>query len=199
MKMQVLEKLITDKAVDHFTRCFVSSHSAGSHCEGTVLQVISAVPLLFCVWWEVSGTGWKCCRVNATGHSMDPVKNVLWQCRQEVVQYPGCSPDFIPYVCCLIVKLEQPLLWETVCKWRQHCNSSSTYEASSDAKDLFCLPHCWQWTLEDLGGTIMKVDNCLCKCSAVCMFHMSIWYTTVKLQNQEFILPPDSGTDINPI
>ena len=56
----------------------------------------------------------------ATGHSADTVKNVLWQCRQEVVQYPGCSVDFIPYVCCLIVKLEQPLLWETVCKWRQH-------------------------------------------------------------------------------
>ena len=40
IKMQVLEKWITDKAVSHFTCCFVSSHSTGSHCEGTVLQVI---------------------------------------------------------------------------------------------------------------------------------------------------------------
>jgi len=55
--MQVLEKLITDRAVDHSTCCFVSSHSTGSHCEGTVLQVISAVPLTMCVWREVSGTG----------------------------------------------------------------------------------------------------------------------------------------------
>jgi hypothetical protein len=60
MKMQVLEKLVTDKAVDHFTCCCLSSHSMGSHCEGTVLQVISAVPLMLCVWREVSGTGWKC-------------------------------------------------------------------------------------------------------------------------------------------
>jgi len=57
MKTQILEKLITDKAVDHFMCRCLSSHSMSLHWEGTVLPVISPVPLTLSVWGEVSGTG----------------------------------------------------------------------------------------------------------------------------------------------
>jgi hypothetical protein len=57
MKTEVLKRLITIKAVDHFKSCCMSPHSAGLHCEGTVLQVIPTVPSVLCIWGEVSGTG----------------------------------------------------------------------------------------------------------------------------------------------
>jgi hypothetical protein len=72
MKMQGLTKSANHEATDHYgiqcPRCScVSSHSTGSDCGCTVLQVISAVTPTSCTLKPASRTGLKC------HHS-------IWQC-----------------------------------------------------------------------------------------------------------------------
>jgi hypothetical protein len=88
-----------------------------------MLLCVIPVPVCYASVGEVSRTGWK------SRHA------IMLQATQQTLlrMFSGNagrkwydilrSPDFIPFVCELILKLEQPLLWKTVCKWR--CYKSS--------------------------------------------------------------------------
>jgi hypothetical protein len=199
MKMQVLEKLITYKAADHFTCCFVSSHSMGSHCDGTVLQVISAVPLMWCVWGEVSRTGWKC-------HHVIMLQATQWTPLRMFCGSGGGK--WYNIVAVLVTSFHMSVVWFSNMSSRCYGKQFTSRDNIVPQFRLRCIRWCQRSILpstllavnpREPWGTILKVDNCFYKRFSVRLFHMFIWCTSVKQQNQEFILSPDSGTHINPI
>jgi hypothetical protein len=83
IKTQGSIKSLTCEADDHFgvqcPKCScVSSHSTGSNCECTILQIISVVPPTSCSLGEVSKLVENAVTLhdNTTAHSADTVENV---------------------------------------------------------------------------------------------------------------------------